>query len=98
MWPILEHIEKLDLKTLEHEQKRTKDIRYKMIHELRILEENIRKLGAIEQLISNVILDKMEGVGEHKTKEEMPLNKIKKYEDMTFDELKAEMIKRGILD
>lgn len=98
MWKILEHIEKMDDKTLKQEGERTKAIRFKMIHELRILEENIIKLGAIENLIFNVRMDKMKGMGEHKTKDEMPLNRIKKYEDTTLDELKKEMVERGLLD
>jgi len=98
MYKILEHIEKLSIEELEKEEKRTKEIRHKMIYEMRLLEEQIRKLGAIENLLFDVVWEKKEGLGESKTKKEKDaLSKIKKYDDMTFDELKAELVERGLL-
>jgi len=91
-------MERMSLPALKKEKETAKSIRFKMIHELRLLDEAIRKVGAVEQLIENTIWEKTEGLCETKNKgDPSVLKRIEDIDKMSLDELKQHLVRKGLL-
>jgi hypothetical protein len=98
MYKILEMIEGMSIETLEKEKEKAQNIRYKLIHEYRLIEETMRKIHSVEMLLDNAIWEKKEGLCEPKKKgDSTAFKRIKDVDNMTIDDLKQQLVNKGLI-